>query len=137
MNEKEIESLLAAPEVGMLAIADEQGRPEATPIWFEHDDGVVRLLVHRESHKARSIRVNPQVALTVDTRTPPYKGVLLRGTASLSGPDPQLRRRLARRYLGQEVGRRYIESTASLDEEDALVTIKISSRTSWDYSKGF
>jgi PPOX class probable F420-dependent enzyme len=137
MTEAEIDALLRSPEMGVLATVDAKGRPEATPIWFEWDGDEVRLLVHRNSRKARNIRSNPHVSLTVDTRVAPYRGVVVRGRATLSGPDPALRRRLAERYLGEEVARGYIESTASMDVEDALVTIAPTSQFSWDYSKGF
>jgi PPOX class probable F420-dependent enzyme len=137
MSTDEIDALLRAPQVGVLATADDKGRPEGTPIWFDWDGERVRVLVHRDSRKARNIRANPHVSLTVDTRAAPYRGVVLRGTAELSGPDPQLRRSLAIRYLGEQTGRSYVEKTAALDAEDALVTIHVTSRYSWDYSKGF
>ena len=137
MTDAEIDALLRNPEMGVLSTADAKGRPEGTPIWFEWDGERVRLLVHRTSRKARNIRENPHVCLTLDTRTAPYRGVILRGTAELSKADPALRRRLAAHYLGEEVGRSYIEHTAALDEDDALVTIRVTSRFSWDYSKGF
>jgi PPOX class probable F420-dependent enzyme len=137
MTDGEIDALLREAQTAVLATADAKGRPEGTPVWFEWDGTHVRLLCHRTSRKARNIRVNEHVSLTVDTRRPPYRGVVLRGRATLSGPDPTLRRRLAARYLGEETGARYIESTRALDDEDALVTIEVTSRFSWDYSKGF
>ncbi len=136
MTDSEIGALLREPQVAVLATADRRGRPDATPVWYEWDGSRVRILVHRDSLKARNIRANPHVAVTVDTRVPPYRGVVLRGIATLGGADPALRRRLAKRYLGEDVGERYIERTLSLDEEDALVTVKVVSRYSWDYSKG-
>ena len=137
MTDAEIEALLAGPAIGVLAVVDTDGRPEGSPVWFEQQGDVVKVLVHRVSRKARSIRSNPHVALTVDTRSAPYRGVILRGDATVSGPDPALRRRLAHRYLGAETGERYLSQTAHLDGEDALVTIRVASRYSWDYSKGF
>jgi len=137
MTDAEIEDLLRAPQIAVLATVDATGRPEATPIWFDWDGVAVRILVHHASRKAKNIRRNPYVSLTVDTRSAPYRGVLLKGTATLSGPDPALRRRLAARYLGDEVGRRYIETTSSFDHDDVLVTMLVTSRYSWDYSKGF
>jgi PPOX class probable F420-dependent enzyme len=137
MSDDEIEALLATPEIGVLATADDQGRPEGSPVWFEYGSSVVRVLVHRDSRKARNIRKNPQVSFTVDTRRAPYRGVMLRGTATLSGPEPALRCRLAHKYLGEETGNRYLATTARFDEEDALVTIHVAGRYSWDYSKGF
>ena len=137
MTDDEIDRLLRAPEVGVLATADTEGKPEGTPIWFEWDGARIQLLVHRASRKARNIRLNPHVSLTVDTRKAPYKGVVLRGIAALSGPDPALRRRLAVRYLGEDVARSYLGRTAMLDAEDALVMITVTGHYSWDYSKGF
>jgi PPOX class probable F420-dependent enzyme len=136
MTAHAIESLLAGAEIGVLATASASGRPDATPVWFDFDGRCVRILVHRDSTKARNIRENPRVCLTVDTRRPPYRGVQLRGRATLGGPDPVLRRRLAERYLGRETGARYVESSLDLDREDALVTIAIEGKSSWDYSQG-
>jgi len=137
MTDAEIDDLLRAPEVAVLATVDAKGRPEATPIWFDWDGRTVRILVHHASRKAKNIGLNPNVSLTVDTRSAPYRGVMLKGTATLSGPDPELRRSLAGRYLGEEVGKRYIETTSSFDRDDVLVTMRVTSRYSWDYSKGF
>ena len=137
MTDDEIEKLLAEPEVGVLCTVDAQQRPEGSPIWFEHAKGRIVILVHRDSRKARNVRSNPNVSLTVDTRSAPYRGVILRGTATVSGPDPALRRRLAHRYLGPQTGDHYLQSTAYLDQEDALITMSVASRYSWDYSKGF
>ena len=137
MAESEIETLLTKAEIGVLSTADARSRPEGSPVWFEYAGGSLLVLVHRDSKKARNIRENPHVSLTVDTRRAPYKGVVLRGTATLSGPEPVLRRRLAHKYLGAETGERYLASTAKFDEEDVLVTIHVTGRFSWDYSRGF
>lgn len=137
MTNDEIEALLAEPEIGVLATADGQGRPEGSPVWFDYEGGIVRVLVHRDSRKARNIRENAHVSFTVDIRRAPYRGVVLRGTATLSGPEPALRRRLAHKYLGQETGDRYLAKTARFDGEDSLVTILVTGRYSWDYSKGY
>jgi PPOX class probable F420-dependent enzyme len=137
MTDEEIEVLLATPEIGVLATADGAGRPEGSPVWFDYGAGIVRILVHRDSRKARNIRANPQVSFTVDTRRAPYRGVVLRGTATLSRSEPALRRLLAHKYLGKETGERYLAKTARYDEEDNLITIHVTSRYSWDYSKGY
>lgn len=123
-------------QIGVLSTVDAQGAPEGSPVWFEHEDGKIRILVHRNSKKARNLRANPQVSLTVDTRSAPYRGVILRGLARVGGPDPALRKRLACRYLGAETGEAYLQATAALDQEDALLTVEVRSSYSWDYSKG-
>ncbi len=136
MTDAEIRELLTSRQIGVLATADADGRPEGSPVWFDFDGESVRILVHQSSRKARNVGVNPWVSLTVDTRTPPYRGVTLRGRATLSGPDPQLRRRLAVGYLGRETGEGYLQATAALDEQDACITVNVDSKFSWDYSKG-
>jgi PPOX class probable F420-dependent enzyme len=137
MTKGEVDELLRSPVIGVLCTVDPDGQPEGTPVWFDFEEGRVRVLVDRDSRKARNIRTNPRVSLTVDTRVSPYRGVVLRGHASLGGPDPALRRVLAERYLGMEAARRYLVRTRSLDERDALVTIVPASSFSWDYSKGY
>jgi len=122
--------------IGVLSTADAAGTPEGSPVWFEYTDGIVRVLVHRDSRKARNLRINPKVCLTVDTRSAPYRGVILRGVARVGGPDPELRKRLAYRYLGAQTGEAYLQATAALDQEDALLTVEVASTYSWDYSKG-
>ncbi len=137
MTPDEVDTMLRSAEMAVLCTVDAVGRPEGTPIWFDYDGEQIRILVHRSSKKARNLRANPNASLTLDTRTAPYRGVLLRGLATLSGPDPKLRRVLAARYLGEAVGQRYIDSTLNMDEEDLLITMRIESMHSWDYSTGF
>ncbi len=136
MTREEEDRLLGEAQIAVLSTADERGRPEGSPVWYDYDGRVARILVHTNSRKARNLRKNPYATLTVDTRSAPYRGVILRGETRLSGPDPELRRSLAVRYLGQEAAERYLQATAAFDEEDVLVSLHITSRFSWDYSKG-
>lgn len=137
MSDDEIEALLAQTQIGVLSTADAAGVPEGSPVWYAYDGNVIRILVHRDSRKARCIRENPQVSFVVDTRSAPYRGVIVRGAAHLSGPDPELRKKLAIRYLGEETGNRYLAASSALDQDDTLVTIEPLGRHSWDYSKGY
>jgi PPOX class probable F420-dependent enzyme len=136
MSDSAIEALLKETRIAVLSTADASGRPHGSPVWFDYDGDQVRVLVDRCSVKAGNIEQNPRVSLTVDTREAPYRGVILSGVASLSGPDPRLRAALATRYLGERVGRAYSERTTAMDDSDRLVTIRIVARYSWDYSKG-
>ncbi|TFH26973.1 MAG: TIGR03618 family F420-dependent PPOX class oxidoreductase [Myxococcales bacterium] len=137
MTPDEIDALLREPQIAVLSTANAKGRPEGSPVWFHYDGTAFRVLVHRDSRKARNVRENPQVSVTIDTRSAPYRGIVFRGIARLSGPNPKFRRDLAHRYLGSETGERYLAATRAMDTEDALVTIDVKSSYSWDYSKGF
>lgn len=133
----ELEALLAAPEIGVLCTVDAGGRPEGSPIWFEAAGDRLYVHVDAASKKARNVRANPNVSLTVDTRTPPYRGAVLRGTAGILPFDDGIRRRTAIRYLGPQAGEAYLAMTEAGVEGTLLLEIRVTSRHTWDYAKGF
>lgn len=140
LTDAELAELLAAPEIGVLCTVDAGGRPEGSPIWFEAargDAATIHVHVSRNSKKARNVRANPNVSLTVDTRVAPYRGVVLRGTAREIAYDDGVSRRTAIRYLGAETGESYLAMTADSIPDTVLLEITVTSRYSWDYSKGF
>lgn len=137
LNETELAELLGAPEVGVLCTVDADGKPEGSPIWFEAGDGKIRVHVARDSKKARNVRANPNVSLTVDTRVAPYRGAVLRGTACELAFDNALHCRTAIRYLGHKDGEAYIAMTAGAEAETVLLEMTVTSRYTWDYAKGF
>jgi len=137
LTETELEQLLAEPQVGVLCTVDRKGRPEGSPIWFEAVTGKILVHVARNSKKARNVRANPNVSLTVDTREAPYRGAVLRGTAREIAFDDALHRRVAVRYLGPEGGEAYLAMTAGAEAETVLLEMTIESRFTWDYAKGF
>jgi len=137
MTDAELDELLAAPEIGVLCTVDPHGRPEGSPIWFEASGGKIYVHVGRDSKKARNVRSNPNVSLTVDTRVAPYRGAVLRGTVRERSYDGVLSRRVATRYLGADMGEAYLASTAGTEAETVLLEMTIESRHTWDYGKGF
>ena len=112
-------------------------RPEGSPIWFEHSGDRIYVHVGSSSKKARNVRANPNVSLTVDTRVAPYRGVVLRGTVREIPFDDQLHRRVAVRYLGEQMGLAYVDMTKNAAAESVLLEMTVTGRFSWDYSKGF
>lgn|SRR5574341_390656 len=116
---------LREANVAILATVDSRGRPHAAPVWYLYDDGVLIISTGRGSQKHRNIEANAQVTAVVDRRTLPYYAVMVQGRAEV-GPalPPDDRFRLAVRYLGEDLGRRYIERTAGEDS----VTIRIHPR---------
>ncbi|MFN2427368.1 MAG: pyridoxamine 5'-phosphate oxidase family protein [Candidatus Binatia bacterium] len=140
LDDRELSQLLAGPEIGVLCTVDAEGRPEGSPIWFEAGaGGAAKIYVHvgRDSKKARNVRANPSVSLTVDTRIAPYRGAVLRGTAREIAFDDALHRRVAVRYLGADGGAAYLAMTAGAEAETVLLEISVTSRYTWDYAKGF
>src|SRR6058998_1415754 len=113
---------LGRANVAVLATVDARGRAHAAPIWYLYDDGVFIISTGRGSQKHRNVEANPEVTLVIDERVVPYYAVMARGSAEI-GPafSAEDRLRLAVRYLGEDVGRRYAERTSDADS----ITIRL------------
>ncbi len=107
------EEFLKQANVAVLATVDRRGRAHAAPVWYLYDDGAFIISTSRGSQKHRNIEANPEVSLVIDRRTVPYYAVMARGRAEV-GPrlSHEDRLRMAVHYLGEELGRRYVERTA-------------------------
>ncbi len=137
MSRDEIDRLLAAAEIAVLSTVDADGAPEGSPIWYMYEEGKILIHVGGSSKKARNVRTNPKVSLTVDTRVAPYRGVVLRGHAVIAEPREELRRRMAHHYLGEQMGAAYLAATQAEAAGSVLIEMTIDSVYSWDYSKDF
>jgi PPOX class probable F420-dependent enzyme len=116
------DDFLAEPNVAVLATADARGRPHAVPIWYLYEDGAFILSTGRGSQKHRNVEANPHIALVIDKRTLPYYSVTARGRAQIGPPlTEEQRMRIAVRYLGEELGKRYFDATAGNDS----ITIRL------------
>lgn len=121
---------LQEPNVAILSTIGPESRPHAVPIWFVYDKGEIVMTAGAGSQKVRNITRNPDVALTVDRRVLPYYAVMIQGVAEV-GPPPseELRGRLAVRYLGEELGQRYVSTGTG----EGTVTIRVRPRKVMEY----
>jgi PPOX class probable F420-dependent enzyme len=110
------ETFVKEANVAVISTVDARGRPHATPVWYLYDDGEFRISIDRSSIKYRNIAANSNVSLVIDQRAMPYYALMLRGQvqigAALSDAD---RIKLAVRYLGEDLGKRYAESVREGD----------------------
>ncbi len=115
MNEEQ-RKFAAEVNVAVLATVDGKGRPHATPIWYMLDGDEIVMSVGRGGQKHRNVERNPEVTLVIDSRKVPYFALMVAGRLEI-GPAPteEDRLALATRYLGEEVGKRYVEMTAGND----------------------
>jgi PPOX class probable F420-dependent enzyme len=127
MSIEEREAFLARAHVGVVSVADDDGRgPLTVPMWYGYEPGgTVTLLTPRGSRKTRLIRRAGRLSLCVQTAEAPYKYVTVEGpvTAIEESVTLEERRALAHRYLGPEPGDFYVESTA--DATDSMVRIRM------------
>jgi PPOX class probable F420-dependent enzyme len=116
------QQFLAEANVAVLATVGGRNRAHAAPVWYLYDDGEIIISTGRGSQKHKNIAGNPEVTLVIDRRTLPYFALMLQGAAEIGPPLSETDRlRLATRYLGEEIGRRYVERTSG---EDA-VTVRL------------
>ena len=116
MSEQEREEFLKEANVAVLATVGGGGRAHAAPIWYLYEDGVFIMSTGRGSQKHRNVEAQPEITLVVDRRSLPYYAVMAQGRAEI-GPRlaDEERRRMAVRYLGEELARAYLESVSGED----------------------
>lgn len=117
--------------IATLASLRADGSPHTSPVWYRYEDGVFKVLIDRGSQKHRNIERDPRVELCIDDRErPPFHTVIVRGRAELrEPPGAAWRRALAVHYLGEDGGKRYVESTPSGDA--VLVVLAPERVTGW------
>ena len=138
MTRQEREAFLAGVHVGVLALTELGRGPLAAPIWYGYEPGGdVVLVTGRGSRKGRLLAASPRVSLCAQAEAPPYRYVSVEGPVVSVAPADRERdvRPLARRYLGPELGDRYVEGTAGDDEESVVVRIRPERWLTVDYAK--
>jgi hypothetical protein len=113
MTTAEREAFLAELHVGVFAVDRPGAPPLVAPVWYGYEPGGdVHLLFAESSEKLRLAEAAGQASLCVQTEVMPYKYVTVEGPTVVGAVDLDLKRDLARRYLGPEVGDLYLEATA-------------------------
>jgi nitroimidazol reductase NimA-like FMN-containing flavoprotein (pyridoxamine 5'-phosphate oxidase superfamily) len=140
MTKEEREAFLADVHIGIISISEEGRGPLTVPIWYAYNPGGdLRVMTGRESRKGRLLARAGRFSLCVQTETPPYKYVSIEGPIiSIEAADVERDGRpLARRYLGKEMGDRYVEETRNLPThaDAVLVRMRPERWLTTDYSK--
>ena len=89
------------------------------------------LSVGSGGQKHRNIERNPEVTLVIDSRKVPYYAIMVAGRMEIGPPlNDEQRLALATRYLGEEVGKRYVEMTAGNDS----VSLRLKARKVMEFN---
>lgn len=75
------------------------GTIQQTVVWFLREGNELRVSAQAKSIKARNLRQNPTVTVTIEAGT---RYLTIKGTALVEAADIELRRRLIARYRGPE-----------------------------------
>jgi nitroimidazol reductase NimA-like FMN-containing flavoprotein (pyridoxamine 5'-phosphate oxidase superfamily) len=143
MTEPERHAFLAEPRVGVLSVAQGEGRPpHATPVWYAYEPGGALTFFTgtqgRHSRKADLVREAGVVSLTVQRETFPYKYVTVQGAVVGTDRPPTAEQVLAvvRRYLPEEQAQGF--AAAELDHpspEFVLFTVRPDRWLSFDFGE--
>lgn len=133
MTEDERQAFLADLHVGVLAVERSDGPPLAVPVWYRYEPGgAVELSTERDSVKGRLVQAAGRASLCVQSEVLPYAYVSVEGPVSFADADRATRIDIATRYMGEQMGRAYVESTSG---DDVLLRLTPERWFSVDYSK--
>ena len=122
MTPEEMNAYLDETHVAHLATLRRDGSPHVTPLWYQYENGNLYLITEGSLVKARNIKRDSRVAVSISTDQEPYKYVLLEGNAEVSNRDVEkITYSVCTRYRGQERGSSLAE--AVLSGGDAVVLI--------------
>ena len=119
LSREELAAFLSRPWVCRLATVQPSGAPYVVPVWYEYDPATQHLaIVARErSAYVAHIKHEPRVSISVADDATGHMRALIEGRADiLEGPTTtgrwvEIGRRMAARYLGEQRGPEYLEST--------------------------
>lgn len=126
MDEAERQAFLAGVHVGVLSIPADGRGPLTCPVWYRYDEGGdVVIVTPTESRKAALLAEGVRVSLCAQDEELPPKYVTVEGpVVSVTPADVDLDiRPVAARYLGDELGNAYIDSTRAEDPRDEVVVV--------------
>jgi PPOX class probable F420-dependent enzyme len=106
LNRDEIYAFLGeGSRTGKLATVRADGRPHNAPIWFVVDGDDLVFMTMETSVKARNMRRDPRVALTVDDQVFPYTHIIVEGTVTMTHDVDKLEwsMGIARRYVPEDM----------------------------------
>jgi PPOX class probable F420-dependent enzyme len=134
-TQEELVAFLNESPVARLGTLNSDGTIHIAAVYFKYDNGFILIGTQDMTHKVRNIRHNPQVTVLVDNQAPPWKGVLVYGTAELDYEDVIAKRALIfERYKSPEDAREYAADLAN-NYTPVVIRIKPQKIVSYDYSK--
>lgn len=94
-----------ARSFAFLATTMADGTPQVTPVWFDVEDGLIRINTSRGRVKDRNMTTRPDVALAIINFEDPYRYVQVRGEVVRSTEEGARAHidLLAQKYLQQQV----------------------------------
>ncbi len=139
MSPQEIEDFLSEGNIARIATVKPDNSPHVTPVWYLWENNQLWMTIPKDSVKARNIRQNNKVAVTIDTDKAPSKAVIIEGTTKIekltNEMERKIDRRMAAKYVKPEYLDEYIEWDSAQGVEYICIRICPKKIISWDGSK--
>jgi PPOX class probable F420-dependent enzyme len=98
----------------VLATTRKDGSPYTSPVWFRWTGEAFEVVIALGDVKLRHLERDPRCSLVIFEAVAPFRGVEVRGEATLThGEVTDVRRSIAGRYLGPEDGERFAAARRS------------------------
>lgn len=135
MSKDQREEFLAGLHVGIVSIQREGKGPLTVPIWYDYEPGgELWMITQNTSIKGKLLAMADRISLCVQTEVAPYQYVSIEGPFSISESTPEQLLSMAVRYLGEEQGKAYADSSGD-GEGSIVVRVKPETWYTVDYSK--
>jgi PPOX class probable F420-dependent enzyme len=105
----------------IIATLSPDGSIQQTVVWFMLDGDEIRFSVAAGSVKVRNLRRSPTISVTVADG---IRYLTLQGLATVEPFDPDLRQRLAMRYLGPERAEAWLDRSPDVPRLSVRVAIQ-------------
>jgi PPOX class probable F420-dependent enzyme len=106
--DNDLQDLLDGTPVAHVATLLPDGAPHSVPVWIGTHEGKVAIMTGPGSQKARNLRRDPRIAISLTPSDKPFLPVVLRGhvTAWLHGDEGwRVVDAMAQKYIGGPYGR--------------------------------
>jgi PPOX class probable F420-dependent enzyme len=101
----EVRALLGARNMAHVGTAMPDGAPQVSPVWIAVEGDRLAIFTGPASVKARNLRRDGRIAISVVDEVNPYRGAMIRGRVveELGGDDAlAIMDRMSNRYLGED-----------------------------------
>ena len=109
-----------------LAYVTRDGTPRVVPIWFHWNEKELVFGTPMKAPKVRALQAKPDVVISIDGHTWPYKVLQIRGRAkveTVQGVVPEYAA-AAERYFGETQGRGWVETVGKLFPQMARIAVQ-------------
>ncbi|MEU5261789.1 TIGR03618 family F420-dependent PPOX class oxidoreductase [Amycolatopsis sp. NPDC021455] len=127
MLDADVRRVLATTAIGHLATVLPDGAPHAVPVWVDPEGDRIAILTGPDSRKARNLRRDPRVALSLTPVDNPFEPVIIRGRVVewIEGDAAwEIVDRIATKYIGGPYSREQQRVVALIEPERQSVGMR-------------